>query len=232
MLILGIESSAKTSSIAVLQDETIAAEVTTETKFFHSETCLEHIAFALTTAGAAKKDLTGIAVNIGPGSFTGLRIGLATAKAMAYALDVPMVGVPCAEVLARGLWGVSGKICALIDAQKSSAYTQSFRFLGGKLQSLGQMQILPLKEIAANLTDEPTVLVGDIAKKFFATANLPPNVLLAPPDKLMPRAASVALLGKERLTCDESDDVMLTEPMYLRRSEAEILWDKRHGTDL
>ena len=229
MLTLGIETSTKTSSVAVSRDDSIACEISTQTTAFHSETLVEHIAFALKAANAKRQDLTGIAVDIGPGSFTGLRIGLATAKAMAYALDIPIVGVAATAVLARGLWGAGRKIYALIDAQKMSAYVEGFVFAGDRLQSLAPVEIIPLKNFAAQLENsDDCILTGDAADKIDGSL-LPPKSLLAPADKLMPKGASVALLGASRLANGEADDLMTLAPLYLRRSEAEILWERRHG---
>ena len=228
MLILGIETSTRVSSVAVVKDNVLAGEFSTQTASFHSETLAENIASLLNAVGANRRELTGIAVNKGPGSFTGLRIGLATAKAMAYALNIPLVGIEATQVLARGLWGTNDKIYSLIDAQKMSAYVEPFTYDGGNLHSVAPISIMPLKDFAANLADEgKVILTGDAAGKI--TDILPQNALVAPPDKVMPTAASVALLGEERLTRGESDDVMRLEPLYLRRSEAEILWDKKHG---
>ena len=229
-MILGIETAAKTSSVAVLKDNILAAEITVETPLFHSETLVENIAAALKEVGAAKKDLTHVSVDVGPGSFTGLRIGLATAKAMAYALDIPLVGVSATAVLARGFWGTDALVYALIDAQKNNAYVEGYRFDGGNLLAVEPMRITSVKDFATKLSgDEKIILTGDAAQKQFRGISLPPNTFVAPPDKIMPRAASVALLGKERAEKGESDDVMTVEPMYYRRSEAEILWERRHG---
>ncbi len=229
MLILGIETSTKTSSVAVLRDNVVASEISTQTGTFHSETLVEHIAFALQAAGADRRELTGIAVDVGPGSFTGLRIGLATAKAMAYALDIPLVGVSATNVLARGLWGVEHSVYALIDAQKMSAYVEGFVFQDGELKSVEPIRIMTLKDFAAAVSEKGNViLAGDAAEKCFA-GNFPANVTVAPTDKVMPRAASVALLGAGRLAQGDADDLMTLAPLYLRRSEAEILWERRHG---
>ena len=100
MLIVSLDTSSQVSSVAVLSEERVAAEVSMQGALTHSETLMPHIELALQMARAKKTELDGIVVSIGPGSFTGLRIGLAAAKMMAYALNIPMICVPTLEALA------------------------------------------------------------------------------------------------------------------------------------
>ena len=229
-MILGIDASTKKSSVAVGNDNAVLAEISAEAKLMHSETLAYNIDFALKIAGASKTELTGIAVNLGPGSFTGLRVALATAKAMAYALELPLVGVSAMQVLAREFWGASATVYSLVDAQKNSAYVEGFNFDGREFVSVVPISIAPIKEfIAALPKEEKIILTGDAAMKYLKGKELSDNVNVAPTEKSYPRAANVVALGKERLARGESDDVMSLEPMYLRRSEAEILWERRYG---
>ena len=220
MSILAIETASSVSSVAVASEGKLRAEVTVEAGRTHSETLLSHIEGALSFAGVERPMLTGVAVSIGPGSFTGLRIGLATAKAIAYGLGIPLVGVPTLAALALA-FPVPG-VCtlALMDAQKGNAYAGLY------------VCVAPLAEVVAEAAalGKPVVLTGELVKKRRARlGELPENVALAPAHFLAARASCVAWLGQERLSAGESDDPMTLEPFYIRRSEAEVLWEKRHG---
>ena len=212
-----MDTSTQVSSVAVLARGQLAAEITMQARLTHSETLMPHVAQALAMAGVKKEALTGIAVSIGPGSFTGLRIGLAAAKAMSYALSVPLVGISSLEALALHYAVPGVSILALMDAQKKNAYVEE-----------------PLAEAVARAealasAGRTVVLLGDIVQKRVAgKVALPAGVLVPPPQLLLPRAAHVAWLGSQRLAAGEADNVMDLEPIYLRRSEAEVLFEQHH----
>ena len=235
MLILAMDTSTVVSSVAVMDEARLLAEVTSGARLTHSETLQPHIEMAMKMAGASRSDIEAVAVGIGPGSFTGLRIGLAAAKAMAYALNVPLVGISTAEAMAANLPSPGVHIGALIDAQKKNAYFSIYRWENGEMIKEQSIRIVPISDAVkrcgelAERTDMPVMLVGDIAsKKLMARDDLPANVTVAPVTHVMPCAASAARLGIKRLKRGESDNVMNLEPLYIRRSEAEELWDERH----
>ena len=182
-------------------------------------------------ANVRKEQLEGIAVSIGPGSFTGLRIGLAAAKAMAYALDLPIVGVSTLKALAYHYPVPGIRIVSLLDAQKGNAYRESYEWEKGTLTVVNPVEVLPLAEILAECAESgrETVVLGDIAaRRIRGKIDLPANVTVAPAHLVMPRAACVAMLGLQELAAGHIDNVMNMEPVYIRRSEAEVLWEKRH----
>lgn len=213
--ILGIETATRAASVAVIFDGKLLAESFRETPQSFSETLMPQVEEVVRSAGAFG-NLDAVAVSIGPGSFTGLRIGLATAKALAYAWRIKIIGVPTLQALAYNF--PSSKVLPLIDAQKNRAYCQLFE----KSEPLSELEIKPIDE--AIKLDGEVFLCGDVLHKI--KAPLPPNVHLAPPNLLMPRASSVALCAEALGT---TDNVMNLEPLYVRRSEAEVLWEKRHG---
>lgn len=184
----------------------------------------------LDMADKTRRDLTAIAVSIGPGSFTGLRIGMATAKTMAYALGIPIVGVPTMEGLAWNcpLDGVC--LSAMLDAQKGNVYTARYRFESGTLIVEEEACVRPYEEAVEVLQglNVPCIVVGE-RQAIRDASLLTGKVRLAPPHLFAPRAASVALCAEARLQRGEADDVMQLEPLYIRRAEAEVLWEKRHG---
>ncbi len=220
MLVLGIETSTRAAGVALISDEKILVEISQESKLYHSENLLPQIEKVLRIANVEKVDA--VAVSIGPGSFTGLRIGLAAAKALSYAWQIKIIGVPTLHALAAHFPKSSAVIMPLIDAQKNSAYVQSFK----NSVPLDEIKVKPITEIlnAAEKFDE-VILCGDVLGKI---KSLPSNVTFAPINLRMPRAVNVALCGKNLIDAGQVSNVMNLEPLYLRRSEAEELWDKRH----
>ena len=236
MSILSIDTSSQVSSVAVLSAERVAAELSMQGALTHSETLMPHIGTALEMARVKKEELDGIAVSIGPGSFTGLRIGLAAAKMMAYALHIPLIAVPTLEALAHHTICEGVRLVPMMDAQKGNVYAQEFAWEAGAdglmLCEKHQLVILPLSEVLAGLAEsaQPVLLLGDAMQKKSAEA-LPAGVRLAPIHARMPRAACVGLAALTRLARGAVDDPVTIAPLYLRRSEAEVLWEKRHGAE-
>ncbi len=222
MLILGIETSTRAAGVALISDEKILAEISQESKLYHSENLLPQIEQVLKIANVEKVDA--VAVSLGPGSFTGLRIGLAAAKALSYAWQVKIIGVPTLQALACHFPRISAKILTLIDAQKNSAYVQTFQ----NAVPLDEVKVKSIAEIlqAASESGDEIILCGDVLSKI--KSELPANVTFAPMHLRMPRAVNVAICGKNLLDDGKEGNVMDMEPLYLRRSEAEELWDRRH----
>lgn len=231
MSILAIDTATQVSSVAVAEEGKLLAELTMQGRLTHSETLLPHIESVLQMAATAKEDLEGIAISIGPGSFTGLRIGLAAAKAMSYALNIPLVGVSTLKALAYQLPVPGVRLVCLLDAQKGNAYVESYRWENHELTVSEAVKVAKISEIVASCgeLDEQVILLGDaVQKKIAGRLELPANVTVAMPHTVMPRAACVAMLGMEKMAAGELDNVMDLEPVYIRRSEAEVLWEKRH----
>lgn len=231
-MLLAIETSSLVSSVALLHNDTLRAEFTTQARLTHSEQLMPHIADMMQKAGVLKSQIDGIAVSIGPGSFTGLRIGLATAKGLAFAWNVPIVGIETPVSLAWNSVGASDEICVLIDAQKGNVYEARYQWQGTELKTKQDIRILSRKEVleALDETQKPIVFYGDGALKGRQEIEeKSPLFRLAPPTMVIPRAGSLALAAKKRLDAGDVDDCMTLTPAYKRRSEAEVLWEKRHG---
>ena len=222
MNILGIETATRSVSVAVIFDGKIVAETIRESPQSFSETLLPQVEGVIKFADAFNH-LDAVAVSLGAGSFTGLRIGLATAKAVAYAWNLKIIGVPTLQALAYNF--PSAKVLPLIDAQKNRAYCQLFE----KNVPLSDLEVKPIAEAVtdAGQLDGEIFLCGDVLHKI--KVPLPPNVKLAPPNLQLPRASSVALCGADLIAAGKVDNVMNLEPLYIRRSEAEELWEKRHN---
>ena len=230
MSILAIDTSGKVSGVAVATSGILRAEISVECRLTHSETLMGHVAKVLELAKTKKTELAAIAVGIGPGSFTGLRIGLSTAKALSYGLNIPLVGVPTLHSLAVHFYLFDGELLLLTDAQKKNVYREVCRWEAGKLVTSIPLAVVPLKQALDDCAagGKPTVILGDGLKIPFMR-ELPSNAQIAPPALRLPRAAHIAWLGQQKLSRGQTDDPMTLEPLYLRRSEAEELWEKRHG---
>ena len=233
MTILAIDTSTLVSSVALAEQGRLLAELTLQTKKTHSEHLMPHIADILDKAGKIRSDLTAIAVSIGPGSFTGLRIGLATAKALAYTLHLPLAGVPTMAALAFGCYAPGLTLAPMLDAQKGNVYFALYRWEEGTFQELTTPAVAAVETVLERLSqaDTPVVILGEAAVLFREKTILYKNLFLPPANSIISRAGSTALLGLERLQAGQTDNVEALEPLYIRRSEAEVLWEKRHGVN-
>ena len=218
MYIAAIETATRAASVAVCSKDKFT-EIIQDSKLTHSETLLPHFKEVLKMSNVSKDMIEAVAVSIGPGSFTGLRIGLAAAKALAYAWKVNIVGVSTLHALAYHY--PFAKVMAMIDAQKNRAYVQVF----DRLNPMTEIEIISLDEAVnkASTYDE-IVICGDVCHKL---KTLPDNVKLSPVNMRLPRAVNVALCGSALLESGKVDNVMNIEPLYIRRSEAEVLWEQR-----
>lgn len=229
MLILALETATVVSGVAVATETRLLSEVTVA-RLTHSETLQSHVALALEMAGVSRREVEGVAVSLGPGSFTGLRIGLSAAKAMAYAWGVPLVGVPTLAALAAQFPAPGVRVAAMMDAQKGNVYTAMYEWREARPVEISPLAVSPLAEVVAQCAaiEGTVILTGDAAqKKLAGRRDLPANVRLAPPDMILPRAAAVARLGLQEVAAGRCGSVMDMAPLYIRRSEAEVLWEAR-----
>ncbi|KGF12486.1 MAG: tRNA (adenosine(37)-N6)-threonylcarbamoyltransferase complex dimerization subunit type 1 TsaB [Negativicoccus succinicivorans] len=225
---LALDTSGITSNVAVGTAEKVVAELSVRRKRTHSEQIVPHIETVLRLAGLDRADLTGIAVTSGPGSFTGLRIGLATAKAMAFALQIPLVGVNTMHALMYNYKNAAGSLLSLLDAQKGNVYYSLGRWTDGRLELAIDSRIASLTEAIAAVKDqaEDVICLGE-AVELFAPELEAAGLRLAPPYQQVARAAALLDCAAVEWAQRGSDDVFTLVPQYLRKSEAEVLWEKR-----
>jgi len=235
MPILALETSTLVSSVAVATSDTLLAEITLQTKKTHSEILMPHIDQLLKMAQLGKKDIKAIAVSIGPGSFTGLRIGLSTAKALAYGLNIPVIGVSTLAAMAYGC-PVPGVILSpILDAQKGNVYQSLFEWRNGELREIMPARVIAIDEALREIPGNqlPVIVLGEAAVLHRAKIEQAGHPLvMAAPHIVIQRAGSVAGLGQKLLAQGIEHDVMTLEPSYIRRSEAEVLWEQRNGVKL
>lgn len=226
MKILAIDSSGLVASAAVLEGNTLLAEYTVNHKKTHSQTLLPMISEILRMLETDPEELGAVAVAGGPGSFTGLRIGSATAKGLGLALDIPLIPVPTVDALACNLWGMTdGMIVPMMDARRDQVYTGMYRFEGNRLVIVMEQQPMAVTELGGklNAAGEPAVFLGDGVPVYrtLLEENLRIPYSFAPAHLNRQRAGAVGYLAMQYLA--EGKAVRSAEhvPEYLRLSQAE-----------
>lgn len=228
MIILGIETSTMTGSVAIIRGESLVAEFTLNTKTTHTERLLSAIDFVLQSAFMTIHDVDGIAVASGPGSFTGLRIGVTTAKSLAYSIQKPVVGISSLDALASQFLHSERLICPILDARKKEVYTAFYRNEGASVQRLSDYAVIAPEKLLTEIT-EPVLFLGDGVAPYRIQIEtiLGEQALFADAAHRFPRASLVAQLGSKRLLEGGHDDAFALTPYYLRKSDAEIHWERK-----
>ncbi len=204
----------------------ILAEAVAREGVTHSKTLLSSINGLLDQTGLNVRMLDLIAIDVGPGSFTGLRIGLSVAKGLAWAAEKPLVGVTSLDVMARSLPSTPLKICPLIDARKNEVYAALYKYGSeGTIERLFEPAVLKPQDLLA-LIDEETVFLGDGVRVWgrVLSDELGPLFNRAPEDLDFPKAHLAARLAQELFDKGAESDPAMILPFYIRPSEAELLW--------
>lgn len=221
MLICSVDSSATPASVCLLEDDKIIAEYYLNTGFTHSQTLMAMLESVLKISGKSADDIDLYAVNSGPGSFTGVRIGVSAVKGMAYALEKPCVEVSTLESMAYNLLGNHTIVCACMDARRRQVYHGLFRVDGDKIERLCDDTAIAVDDLLSGLPkNEEIILIGDGAE-LVAQSTDDPLIILAPPNLRYQRASSVALAAVEKYNRGEVVSPAALMPRYLRLSQAE-----------
>jgi tRNA threonylcarbamoyladenosine biosynthesis protein TsaB len=232
MLILAIDTTGATLSAALLEDQTIRAEVFVNTGANHSLHLLPAIEHVYDLAGASTGITDVFACTLGPGSFTGVRIGVSTVKGLAMATGKTVVGVSTLEALAANMGTVSGSICPLLDAQRGQVYTALYRQGDNHvLEMIQEARLTDLETFISCLKGDDRVLfTGSGAVKYAALIKrILPEADIAPVQFAHVRASMVGLLGLRKFMEGQVLDVLTFTPLYLRLSEAERKLAKADG---
>jgi tRNA threonylcarbamoyladenosine biosynthesis protein TsaB len=222
MKILALESATLAGGAALLDGERLVGETTLSIALTHSERMMAVVDRLLSDCGWSPRDLEGLAVSIGPGSFTGLRVGVATMKGLALALDLPVAPVPTLDALAATLPFAAAPVCPLLDARKGEVYCSLYRWQGNAMAR--QWDYLALApDVAAARLDGPVIVLGDgVVTCRPYLARLGDAVMEAPPARRLPSPGVVAQLGHALLSAGKGLDAEALVPLYLRPSEAEL----------
>ena len=225
MKILGLDSSGIVASVAIVEDDVLIAEYTVNYKKTHSQTLLPMLDEIAKMTELDLNSIDAIAVAAGPGSFTGLRIGSATAKGLGLALKKPLIAIPTVEGLAYNLYDISGLICPIMDARRKQVYTGIYRFTDHQLKVVEDQIAVPMETVIEKLNQygEAVTFLGDGVPVFheLIAEKMTVPYSFAPAHVTKQRAADVAVLGEIYYRQGKTETAMEHVPDYLRVSQAE-----------
>lgn len=223
MRILAVETSTLAGGTALLDGDRVVAEHILNVRATHSERLLASADRLLHDRGWEVEDLEGLAVAIGPGSFTGLRIGVSAVKGLAFALGVPVAAVPTLDALAAVLPFAQHPVCPVLDAKKGEVYASLYHWAGTEVVRDWEYLALAPDALCERLAG-PVIFVGDAVEVYgpLFSARLGARARFAPPGRRLPSPACVGVLGHALLRAGRTVDPSLLAPLYLRPSEAEL----------
>lgn len=224
MKILAVDTATYTGSVALLENDQVAAEWSLQSAQTHNRRLLQAIDLLLRQTDWEIRDIDAFAVTLGPGSFTGLRIGMSTVKALAWSLAKPFVGISSLDALAAALQYAVMPVCPILDARKKEIYFASYRSdaNGGQIRQSPYIAAVP-EQLSKHLT-EPTIVCGDgwlLYRELLLPALSGLAIEAAAPFHLI-RASFVGSLAQQKLLAGEAHDPLTSAPLYVRPSEAEL----------
>jgi tRNA threonylcarbamoyladenosine biosynthesis protein TsaB len=231
MKILGIDTSTSCGGVGLMDDGEVIADYLLNVPVTHSERLLGAIELVLREARCPIENLDGWAISLGPGSFTGLRIGVSTVKGLAFATGKPVAGVSTLDALASQIAPTSYLICPILDARKKEVYTAFYRYEGGSsLKRQSDDQAIRPEHLVKKIKEQ-TIFLGDGVKTYgeFILNSLPSLAIFPPAPLRVPHGSTVAKLGFELLKGGWASGPSALTPIYVRPSEAEIKWQEAHS---
>ena len=232
MLLLAFETSAKAASVALFEGDRLLGEQYQNTGLTHSQTLMVMAQELLAQCGKAPEQVQAAAVAAGPGSFTGVRIGVAAAKGFAWGAQIPLYGVSTLEAMALGLGVWEGYVCPVMDARRSQVYNALFYVNQGKVVRQCEDRAISLADLEKELKilSKPIFLVGDGSNLCYNTLlRSVPQLVLPPEHRLHQRAVGVGLAAFARIAVGDAGDGAALTPNYLRLSQAERERLERQG---
>ena len=229
MIILGIETATARVGCALGGVEGVLAEFHSARDRRHAETLAPAIEFICRTAHIEMSEISVVAVDVGPGLFTGLRVGVATAKAMAQALRVPMVGLSSLDLLAYSVRYTDRLIVPVIDARRAEVYYATYRHVPGGVQRVSDYRVASPAEVAGELqaTRQNCLIIGDGALRYADVLGADSSTELGTVGSAYPSPGALVELAQPRAVREQFVHPSELEVMYLRRSDAEINWEAR-----
>jgi len=231
MKVLGIDTSTSCGAVGLMDDGEVLSDTLLNNPVTHSERLLGAIEFVLREARCSVGDVDGWAISLGPGSFTGLRIGVSTVKGLAFATGKPVAGVSTLGVLAAQVSPTPYLICPILDARKKEVYAAFYRY--GKGDILGRQsddQALRPEDLVKKIKEQ-TIFLGNGVKTYrdFLLHSLPSLATFPAAPLHVPHGSMVAKLGFELLKKGNRLNVSAFSPIYIRPSEAEVKWRETHS---
>ena len=231
MKVLGIDTSTSCGAVGLVDDGEVISDTILNIPVTHSERLLGAIEFTLREVRCSIGDVDGWSISLGPGSFTGLRIGVSTVKGLAFATGKPVAGVSLLDVLASQIASTPHLICPILDARKKEVYTAFYRY--GEDKSLARQtdyQALCPEDLIKKIKEQ-TIFLGDGVRTYreFLLRSLSSLAIFPPAPLHLPHGSMVARLGFELLKKGECLNVSTFSPFYLRPSEAEVKWREAHS---
>lgn len=239
MKVLAIETSGLTASVAIADNNQIICEYTTNYKKTHSVTLMPMIEEISKTIDLDINTIELIAVSGGPGSFTGLRIGSATAKGLAHVLNIPIASIPTLEALANNIDKTDLLICPMMDARRNQVYTALYCYEGNDIKPLTEMMAIDIDTILEKvfLYDKDVIFLGDgynpnskRIKELFMQKDekFKKRFYVANPQNMLQRASTIAILGIKYAKENKLQSYMEHTPIYLRKPQAEREYEEKN----
>jgi tRNA threonylcarbamoyladenosine biosynthesis protein TsaB len=228
VLVLGIETSTPQASVAIGSEQgVIAGAMVSRGKSFN-EFLLPAICFCLDEAGLGFRNLGGVAVSLGPGLYTGMRVGVATAKSLAQSLSVPIIGMASLDLLAYEVRYSPRTICAVLDARRNEVFHAFYRSSPGGIQRMTEYRVERPERLAVAIEARPgeVLIVGNGALVYRSAFEDLGSVELGTVSDAFPDARSLVELAVPRMFREEFDSIDALAPLYLRRSAGRIQWDQ------
>ena len=230
MKILGIDTSTMAANVAVLEDDKLICEYTINTKKTHSQKLMPMIENMLKLSDLDIKEIDAIAICVGPGSFTGLRIGMATAKAMAHVNNIPLIGVNSLEILGANMDLCNRNICSILDAQRNQVYMNKYILKDDKITELEEISIKAIDELLEEISssNEDWVLVGEAVYKYKEKIEEISNITIPSPANNITKASTLCFVARDKmLSNDQVYNCYNINPMYIRKSQAEEQYEEK-----
>jgi len=223
MKVLGVDTSTMTAGIGIVEEDEILVGVKFSVKITYSEILLSCIDQALKNVSLKIDDIDGLAISIGPGSFTGLRIGLSTLKGLSFATGKPLVSILSLDALAYLSLYCQYPVVTMLDAKKNQVYAAIYETNDGELKRQSDYLVIDVEDLVKRISQK-TLFVGPGAKLYQKRLIelLGDKAYFSLAEQSLPSGATVALLGSRKLILGQFEDIVNLEPFYLRKSEAEL----------
>lgn len=229
-MLLAVDTATSQVGVALGSDDAVVAEVRLVQGRRHAEQLAPAISYVLREAGVTVEQLSAVAVGIGPGLFTGVRVGVTTAKVVAHTLGVPVVPVPSLDLVAHPLRVAGRPVVAVIDARRGEIYWAAYRPVRGGLERTGDYRVGSPDELASELSSAsggPAWLAaGEGALRYGARLAPLESVDLAPPAFSFPSPSALLEVASERRRRGEGEAAHAVRPLYLRKTDAELNWER------